>query len=144
MRSHNSEVSTRREQVALLHARSFTEEEIACELGCDQSTVSRDLKVIKEEVAQQFIFDLARFDLAYYYKGCLDVIDQVKRECWHIYNKTKDDTTPIRDRLAALSLIKECSESQFKLLAEGPSIMAVRALEERLDNVEQNIKESNR
>ena len=63
----------------------MNESEIATDLKkmgylVDRSTVSRDLKAIKEDIAQQFIFDLARFDLAYYYKSCLDVIDQVKRE----------------------------------------------------------------
>jgi hypothetical protein len=131
--------------VSALHARSMSETEIAADLKkmgypIDQSTVSRDLKAIKEEIAQQFIFDLARFDLAYYYKSCLDTIEQVKRESWNIFNNTKEDT-PIRDKLAALSLIKECSESKFKLVSEGPAIMTVKALEERLNNIEQNIQE---
>jgi DNA-binding transcriptional ArsR family regulator len=147
---HNSlsEIKKRRELVAVLHARSYTESEIAKDLkkmgySVDQSTVSRDLKAIKEEITQQFIFDLARFDLAYYYKSCLDIIDQVKREAWRIYNSIdeKDSSIPIRDKLAPLSLIKECSVDRYKLLSEGPAIMAVRALEERLDNIERNLQQ---
>jgi hypothetical protein len=147
---HNSpsEIKKRRDLVAVLHARSMTETEIANDLkkmgySVDQATISRDLKSIKEEIAQQFIFDLARFDLAYYYKSCLDVIDEVKREAWSIYNSIdeKDSSIPIRDKLAPLSLIKECSADRYKLLAEGPSIMAVRALEERLDDIERNLQQ---
>ena len=150
MELHNSqsEIKKRREVVAVLHARSMTETEIAKDLrkmgySVDQATISRDLKSIKEEIAQQFIFDLARFDLAYYYKSCLDVIDQVKREAWRIYNSIdeKDSSIPIRDKLAPLSLIKECSVDRYKLLAEGPSIMAVRALEDRLDTIERNLQQ---
>jgi len=117
----------------------MTETEIAKQTGVDQSVVSRDLKAIKEEIAQRFIFDLARYDLAYYYKGCLDTLDQVKRECWDIYNEAKKKGgISIRDKLAPLSLIKDCSVDRYKLLAEGPSIMAVKALEDRLDNIERN------
>jgi IS30 family transposase len=45
----------------------MTESEIAQELNVDQSTISRDIKALKE-LSQQFIYDLAKSDLAYYYK----------------------------------------------------------------------------
>jgi IS30 family transposase len=45
----------------------MTESEIAQELNVDQSTISRDIKALKE-LSQQFIYDLANSDLAYYYK----------------------------------------------------------------------------
>jgi hypothetical protein len=37
---------------------------------------------------------------------------------------------------AALKLAKECNEALFKLTAEGPSVMHVRLLEERLERIE--------
>jgi arginine repressor len=40
----------------------MTETEIAQELEVDQSTVSRDIKVLKE-LSQQFVYDLAKSDL---------------------------------------------------------------------------------
>ena len=40
----------------------MTETEIAIELNVDQSTISRDIKVLKE-LSQQFVFDLAKSDL---------------------------------------------------------------------------------
>ena len=45
----------------------MTEVEIAQELDVDQSTISRDIKALKL-LSQQFVFDLAKSDLAYYYK----------------------------------------------------------------------------
>jgi predicted transcriptional regulator len=44
----------------------MTESEIAEELNVDQSTISRDVKALKE-LSQKFIYDLAKSDLAYYY-----------------------------------------------------------------------------
>jgi predicted DNA-binding transcriptional regulator YafY len=43
----------------------MTENEMAQELGVDQSTISRDIKALKE-LSQQFVFNLAKSDLAYY------------------------------------------------------------------------------
>jgi hypothetical protein len=45
----------------------------------DPSTISRDVKVPKE-MSQQFIFDLAKSDLAYYYKQSIDGIEEAKKE----------------------------------------------------------------
>ena len=63
----------------------MTEAEIAQELNVDQSTISRDVKALKE-LSQQFIYDLAKSDLAYYYKQSIDGIEEAKREAWRIYN----------------------------------------------------------
>ncbi len=45
----------------------------------DQSPISRDIKVLKE-MSQQFVFDLAKSDLAYYYKQSIDGIEEAKKE----------------------------------------------------------------
>jgi hypothetical protein len=52
----------------------MTDSKIALELKVDQSTISRDVKALKE-LSQRFVFDLAKSDLAYYYKQCIDGID---------------------------------------------------------------------
>jgi arginine repressor len=58
----------------------MNEIEIAHELKVDQSTISRDIKVLKE-LSQRFVFDLAKSDLAYYYKQCINGIEEVRRKC---------------------------------------------------------------
>ena len=114
-------------------AQSMTETEIAKMLEVDQSTVSRDIKVLKK-LSQQFVYDLAKSDLAYCYKQCLDGIEEVKRKGWNIFNETANLMT--RDRLLALKLIMECNEAKFALFKEGPAIMQVKSMEERLANIE--------
>jgi hypothetical protein len=42
----------------------MAENEIAQELGVDQFTIIRDIKAFKE-LSQQFVFNLAKSDLAY-------------------------------------------------------------------------------
>jgi IS30 family transposase len=76
---HKYEIEERRRKVATLLAQSMTETEIAHELKVDQSTISRDIKVL-EALSQRFVFDLAKSDLAYYYKQCIDGLEEVRRK----------------------------------------------------------------
>ena len=80
-------------------------------------------------MSQQFVYDLA-----HYYKQCLDGIEEVKRRGWDIFNGVNNLTT--RDKLLALKLIMECNEAKFALFREGPTIMQVKSMEERLANIE--------
>ena len=41
-----------------------------------------------------------------------------------------------KDKLLDLKLIKECDEGKFALFKDGPSIMNVKSLEERLSKIE--------
>ena len=113
------------------------ETEIALELKVDQSTISRDVKALKE-LSQRFVFDLAKSDLAYYYKQCIDGIEEVRRKGWEIFKGQNNNNINLtsRDKLLALKVIRECNEAKFALFKEGPSIMHIKSLEERLQNIE--------
>ena len=131
---HNFKIEERRRKVASFLAQSFTETEIAKELDVDQSTISRDVKALKE-LSQKFVYNLAKSDLAYYYKQCIDGIEEAKREAWKIYHNNNNEVS-VKEKLSALKLIVESNEARFKLLSEGPSILAVKSLEERLNKIE--------
>jgi IS30 family transposase len=130
--THKFKIQERRKQVASLVARAKTESEIALQLNVNQSTISRDVKILRQ-LSQQFIYDLAKSDLAYYYKQCIDGIAEANKEAWRIY---QDDEVPLKEKLAALKIIIQANESKFKLLTEGPSILAMKSLEERLNTLE--------
>jgi DNA-binding transcriptional ArsR family regulator len=130
---HKYKIEDRRRRVASMLAQSMTETEIAKKLKVDQSTISRDINVLKK-MSQQFVYDLAKSDLAYCYKQCIDGIEEVKRRGWDIFNRANDLTT--RDKLLALKLIMECNEAKFALFKEGPTIMQVKSMEERLVRIE--------
>lgn len=130
---HKYKIEDRRKRVASLLAQSMTETEIAHELKVDQSTISRDIKVLKK-LSQSFVYDLAKSDLAYYYKQCLDGIEEVRRKGWEIFNRVNNLTT--KDKISDLKLILECNEAKFELFKEGPAIMQVKAMEERLASIE--------
>ena len=133
---HKYEIEERRRKVATLLAQSMNETEIALELKVDQSTISRDVKALKA-LSQRFVFDLAKSDLAYYYKQCIDGIQEVRRKGWEMFKGQENisNLTP-RDKLLALKVIRECNEAKFALFKEGSSIMHIKSLEERLGNIE--------
>ena len=94
-------IEERRLYVAKLWAQSKTETEIARELHCKVSTIYRDIQFLKK-LSQQFVFDLAK-DLGFYYKGCIDTMDQIQQKCWNIFN---NDQLSQKDKLLALKIIK--------------------------------------
>lgn len=64
-------IEERRREVAQMLAQGHSETEIAQILRVHVSTISRDVKVLKE-LSQRFMFDLVKGDLTYYYKQCVD------------------------------------------------------------------------
>lgn len=133
--NYHFKIEERRRKVASMLAQSMTETEIAQQLNVDQSTISRDVKALKG-MSQQFVFNLAKSDLAYYYKQCINGIDEVRRKAWEILREDNKKSLTPKDKLLALKLIKECDEGKFSLFKDGPSIMNVKSLEERISKIE--------
>jgi IS30 family transposase len=98
----------RRKRITSLLAQARTEQELAAELGVTQATISRDIRHLKI-LSQQYIYDLAKSDLAFYYQQCIDGINEVKRKAWDIY---RDDSNKPYTKLSALKLAKECDEAK--------------------------------
>jgi DNA-binding transcriptional ArsR family regulator len=133
-------IEERRRQVASLLAQSITEGEIAKKLKVDQSTISRDIKALKH-MSQQFVFDLAKSDLAYHYQQCINGIEEVRRKAWELIRDDEEEKEQqrlltLKDKLLILKLIKECEEGKFALFKDGPSILNVKSLEERMHQIE--------
>ena len=132
-------IEERRRRVTSLLAQSRTETEIAGELQVHVSTISRDVGYLRKQ-SQQFVYDLAKSDLAFYYKQCLDGIEEVRRKSWEIYNddnhRQNNSLINTKDKLLCLKLIKECNEAKFALLKEGPSIINLKSLDDRISKIE--------
>jgi len=131
-------IEERRREVAQMLAQGHTETEIAQLLNVHVSTISRDVKVLKE-LSQRFVFDLAKGDLTYYYKQCIDGIDEIRREAWGLFKYGDWGNgihLTVKEKIAALRLLKECNESKFALLEKGPSVLNVKGMEERLRDIQ--------
>ena len=77
---------------------------------------------------------MAKSDLAFYYKQSIDGIQEVNKKAWEMYRN--QNNTDMKIKLLALKLVKECNEAIFSLFSQGPSIMNIRALEERVNKIE--------
>lgn len=81
----------RRRQVAILLTQSYSEMEIAEKLGVDNSTISKDIKVLKL-ISQQFIYDITKSDFTFYYRQCLETVKLILRKQWEIAEKEQITT----------------------------------------------------
>ena len=108
--------------------------EIAKELRVDSSTVSRDIKYLTAQ-SQNYLNNLARETLPLMYQTSIEGIRDVIKESWSIY-QSNDKSINMYQKIGALKLIKECHESVFHLLDEGPSIMYVKQLQEKIVQIE--------
>ena len=129
------QIKERRENILVLLTKGMKGYEIAKELDVDASTVSRDIQYLISQ-SQNYLNSLAKETLPFMYQTSIEGIKNVLKECWIIY--TIENTKEITwfHKLAALKLAKECNEALFKLTAEGPSVMYVKLLEERLARIE--------
>jgi len=105
--------------------------EIAKSLNVDPATVSRDITYLAAQ-SQNYLNDLAKSTLPFMYQTAIEGIRSVMKECWYIYESTENNF----QKLAALKLAKECHEAVFKLVDEGPSVMYLKQLQEKLIQIE--------
>jgi IS30 family transposase len=108
--------------------------EIARELNVDNSTISRDIKFLTAQ-SQNYLNNLAKETLPFMYQTSIEGIRSILKECWTIY-QSQDQRINMYQKLAALKLAKECHEAVFKLVDEGPSVMYLKQLQEKLIQVE--------
>lgn|SRR5574341_414862 len=128
------EILGRRQKVLALMAKHLTESEIAQSLGISQSTVSRDEQCLRNQ-SKTFLDDLAKELFVFEYQKCLEGMDQVLREAWLLFH---DQNTPPKIRLGALVLLKDCYQSKFTMLGEGPTVISVRRLGDKVEKLDKN------
>ena len=134
-------IKERRENILMLLTKGMKGYEIAKELGVDASTVSRDIQYLISQ-SHNYLNSLAKETLPFMYQTSIEGIRNILKECWNIYTiESNNEVSKNKDitwfhKIAALKLAKECNEALFKLTAEGPSVMHVKVLEERLEKIE--------
>jgi hypothetical protein len=97
--------------------------------------VSRDVQYLISQ-SRNYLNSLAKEALPFMYQTSIEGIRNVLKECWNVYSNDSNKDITWFHKIAALKLAKECNEALFKLTAEGPSVMYVKLLEERLARIE--------
>jgi hypothetical protein len=126
-------VQERREKIWVLLTRGLKGYEIARELNTTAATISRDIDFLVDQ-SNNYLEDLAKKTLPFMYQTSLEIIREVVKQAWIIYN-TED--TNYFQKLAALKLVKESGESMFSLLADGPATVQLGILQEKLTMIEE-------
>jgi IS30 family transposase len=127
-------INERRQKLWTCLTKGMKTYEIARELDTDHSTISRDIKYLSSQ-SQNYLNDLAKETLPFIYQTSIEGIRDVIKESYGIY-QSNDSKINWYHKLAALRLMKDCHESIFNLLDEGPSVLAMRQLQERLILIE--------
>ena len=109
--------------------------DIAKELGVDPTTISRDAAYLVAQ-SQSYLNSLAKETLPFMYQTSIEGIRDVINQCWTIYQSDDNSRVNMYQRLAALKLIKECHKAVFHLVDEGPSVMYLKQLQEKLVLIE--------
>lgn len=134
----------RREKVMVLLTKGLKGYQIATELKVDPATISRDIHFLSKE-SNNNLNALVKNTLPFMYTTSIEGIKNVLKEAWKVYgNDEKDISLTWSNRIKGLEIIKSCHESLFKLVAEGPCLVYLKELEERLEKVENYKKENPR
>jgi hypothetical protein len=101
-----------------------------------ESTISADrsllVKLLVDDLENRLNKSAAILEIT----GELPQVKKLLKECWNIYIVENNKDITWFYKLLPLKLAKECNEALFKLTSEGPSVMYVRLLEERLARIE--------
>jgi IS30 family transposase len=131
IRNNKSVINERRQKLFALLTRGMKGYEIAKELNVDSATVSRDIKYLTAE-SQNYLNSLAKETMPFMFQTSISGITDILKECWNIYESTDNNF----QKLAALKLAKECHEAVFKLVDEGPSVMYLKQLQDKVMQIE--------
>ena len=132
--NNKANVSDRRQKVFSLLTRGLKGHDIAKELKVGESTISRDIQFLTSE-SQGFLNKLAKDSLPFMYQQSIEGIRDILKECWSIYH-SEDEQINYFQRISALKLAKDCCAAQFELLSNGPSIVYLQVLEDKLACIE--------
>ena len=103
-------------KVTSLYSKGLNQEEIALELHVDQSTVSRDLQLIKQEARRQ-VEKYLREDILLEYLRYMAGSNEVTRKLWDI---VQNDNSTIKEKTNALSQLTQSYNSRLQTLTAGP------------------------
>ena len=110
------EKENRLSKIISLYSRGRTQSEIAKELGVDQSTISRDLQLLKQE-AKRNIEKYLNEDILMEYLRYIAGSNEVTRKLWEI---VQDEHVTSKTKIPALSLLMQSYNKRLEVLIGGP------------------------
>jgi regulatory LuxR family protein len=130
--SHDKQVVYRRDQVLEWTAQGKHVREIATALGVSEPTVKRDLNYLME-MAREHIKSYVQDRLPFEYMKSLATLDNIKKRAFEMADKAEVSD---RDKIISLRLAAEAETSKARLLAEGPGVLAMQNITEKIQQLE--------
>lgn len=116
-------------------SQGLNEIEIAKDLNVDQSTISRDVKIIKKE-SQKTIQKIVNEILPFEFGKSLLSLNRIIKDCCIIIGDNSRRWTN-KDKINALKLIKDTERTRFEILKNGPLNLEVIHLREQLEQLKE-------
>ncbi len=125
----------RREMVQDLASKGHSERQIATKLQISQTTVHRDLSILKQK-AKRNISKYIDEELPNEFHNCLLGLNLILQQAWKM---SLDKLAERRERIAAMMLIKDCYAMKLDLLSSATVIdRAVKFVERHRGSMGQN------
>jgi hypothetical protein len=119
----------------ILLARGYNQTDLAKELGVTRMTVNRDVHYINE-MTNKGLFDQAKSTIPTMYFNCLDGLGEIERKCWRIIDNEENNPAINQwHKLAAMRLAGDVIEKKFNIIQNGPEIMQLRKLQDRVEEI---------
>jgi hypothetical protein len=68
-------------------------------------------------------------------------MDEIRREAWSLYKYgdwSQGVHPTVKEKIAALKLLNECNQGKFALLEKSPSVLNVKGMEQKLEEIQNN------
>jgi predicted transcriptional regulator len=112
----NIERENRLSGILRLHSRGLNQEQIAQELHIDQSTVSRDLRLVQQE-SKNRIERYLREDILLEYLRYLVGSNEITQTLWDI---VQNQATTKKEKLSAISLLMQMYDNRLQRMSGAP------------------------
>jgi predicted transcriptional regulator len=112
----NIERENRLSAILILHSRGLNQEQIAQELHIDQSTVSRDLRLVQQE-SKNRVERYLREDILLEYLRYLVGSNEITQTLWDI---VQNQATTKKEKLSAISLLMQMYGNRLQRMSGAP------------------------
>lgn len=109
------EVEGRRARVIALYSKGLNQAEIAEKLAVNQSTVSRDLREMREQSREEIEKHAIKDALFEFYRWAAGM-DEVTKKAWEI---VEDEKTAHKAKMEALSFLVGCYDKRLEVMVGG-------------------------
>jgi DNA-binding CsgD family transcriptional regulator len=132
-------IKIRRERILALMAQGANKGEIAATLSTTRVTVDRDLRNINNQTNKEYS-RMVRESIPTLFDNCLTSLNSVLKNCWRLYAIEDKEKVTTWHKINILRLIAETTEKKFSMISNGPALMEVNRLKQRLEELKNGIQ----